>query len=145
LGVYRAEKADSEAIVLRHEGEDDHTIEVHAGISGAAGSGAFAPVPVWMLGQVQPGKRYFVSFGVSQVADPIPAPAEPVAEAAPASSEQPEQAFDAPETEEAAPATTDAPAPLETSTLPAWAVTPDPARTLGGSPTLGEADETTAQ
>jgi len=143
LGVYRAEKADSEAIVLRHEGEDDHTIEIHAGISGAAGSGAFAPVPAWMLGQVQQGKRYFVSFGVSEVVEaPV---AEAAAEAAPASPEPPEQAFDAPETEEAAPAASEPPAPLETSALPAWAVTPDPARTLGGSPTLGEADETTAQ
>jgi hypothetical protein len=116
MGIYRCEKADPEAIVLRHEGEDDHTIEVHAGIAGAAGSGAFAPVPAFYLSQIKAGKRYIVSQTFSEFI-------EPAAEPAPASPEQPEQAFDAPEASDSAPAASEAPSP---------------------SAALGEADETDA-
>lgn len=66
MGTYLAERADSEIIVLRHEGEDDHTIEFHAGASGASGSGAFAPVPDYLLRQVHQGSRYSLTISVYQ-------------------------------------------------------------------------------
>lgn len=81
MGVYKAEKSDAESVVLRHEGDDDHVIEIHAGLSGAAGSGPFAPVPEFFQNQVQEGGRYYLSMSFSKVAEPAPvveeAPAEP--------------------------------------------------------------------
>jgi hypothetical protein len=90
MGIYTAEKADADAVVLRHEGEDDHTIEIHAGISGASAVGAFAPVPSWVLERVKEGKRYTISLSFSEwVTYPAP-PAE--APAVPAWAVQPDPA-----------------------------------------------------
>ena len=77
MGIYRVEKSDAESIVLRHEGEDDHTFEIHAGIAGAAGSGAFAPVPSWLLDKFTKDKRYTLSVSATEfITYPAP-PAEP--------------------------------------------------------------------
>ena len=149
MGTYRAEQASADAIVLRHEGEDDHTIEVHAGISGAAGSGSFAPVPSWLQSQVVDGGRYVVSLSISGVAE-APAAVEPVEEAAPAAPDASEQSFDAAPVSEVAEPDEEAPAPSEpvVSSLPAWAVAPDQSRTSNPVDVTvtqpAEADETTA-
>lgn len=74
MGIYRADISTSTAIVLRHEGEDDHSIQIHAGATGASGSGAYAPVPQFFQDQVTQGKRYYISVSFSEVKD-APAPA----------------------------------------------------------------------
>ena len=91
MGIYHCEKADAESIVLRHEGDDDHTVEVHAGVAGAAASGPFAPVPSYF--QAEAGKRYMVSLGLyEQVPPPPPEPAEEPAPQAQAGQEAADEA-----------------------------------------------------
>lgn len=78
MGTYKAESVSPEAIVFRHEGEDDHTIEVHAGAAGASGFGAFAPVPQVWLDRATAGKRYYVSLALTEAASaPVAASPEP--------------------------------------------------------------------
>jgi hypothetical protein len=73
LGIYTAEKSDAASIVLRHEGEDDHSVEIHAGASGASAVGAHAPVPTYFQNQITQGKRYMLSFSAYEQVPVAPA------------------------------------------------------------------------
>jgi hypothetical protein len=105
LGTYLCESASADTVVFRHEGEDDHSIEIHAGAAGASGFGAFAPVPQVWFDRATVGKRYFVSLALTEAAEPTPAP---VAEPAP---------------------------------VPAWAVQPEPERTVPSATEPGQVDQ----
>jgi hypothetical protein len=67
MGYYRAIRSTPTSVALRHEGEDDHEIEISK--TGAA------PVPSWIVGQVEEGRLYVVSLGFS-VLTPEPAKVE---------------------------------------------------------------------
>ncbi|HEV2036939.1 MAG TPA: hypothetical protein VGU71_22535 [Candidatus Dormibacteraeota bacterium] len=78
MDTYVTEVSNSKAIVLRHQGEDDHSIEIHEGATGASGSGGYAPVPQSLQAQVAEGKRYTVSISFYEVKD-APATSAPKA------------------------------------------------------------------
>lgn len=61
MGYYRALRSNSTSVALRHEGDDDHEIEISK-----TGN---ADVPSWIVGQVEEGKRYVLSLGFSAVSE----------------------------------------------------------------------------
>jgi hypothetical protein len=138
LGVFVCEKSDAESVVFRHEGEDDHTVTIAAGLSGALGQGAFAPVPQEYQDRAQAGKRYYVSLALTEAGSPTQVAVAVAAFTANAEaglvpidspSASPQRVADVvPEPEETSEPVDEAPAPSEPAPLPAWAVKPDAAR-----------------
>jgi len=65
MGYYRALRSSPTSVALRHEGSDDHEIEIS--------KTGESPVPDWIVRSVEEGKRYILSLGFSVVTEPVTA------------------------------------------------------------------------
>lgn len=65
MGYYRALRSSPTSVALRHEGDDDHEIEIS--------KTGDSPVPDWIANAVAEGRRYVVTLGFSEVPDAVPA------------------------------------------------------------------------
>lgn len=64
MGYYRALRSSPTSVALRHEGEDDHEIEIS--------KTGTTDIPSWIVGQVEEGRAYVVNLSFSKVEEGIP-------------------------------------------------------------------------